>query len=359
MYDLIIVGAGPAGATLARLAAKQKRILILDRRDLANPFSGGQEKCCGGLLAPAAQKILAQFGLGLPSDVLVGPQLFTVRTLDLATKAERYYSRNYINIDREKFDRWLVSLVPTGVERCWRSVFLGAEKINAGYRVTIGRQGKTTTADCRLLIGADGAWSSVRNSIVGATLRPQYVAVQEWFLSPTPLPYYSAIFEPAVTDFYAWTIPKDETVLIGAAIPAGTGVQQRFELLKQRLACQGYDLSRSWKKRGCHLMRPASPGQICLGREDTILIGEAAGWISPSSAEGISYAFRSGLALAQALAGGEAETLTRYRGLCRPLYLNIAAKIAKGPVMYWPPLRRLAMGSGLLSLKLHKGADPR
>src|SRR5690554_3059608 len=91
MYDLVIVGGGPAGATLARLLGNEHRILILDRRDLGQPFSGGQEKCCGGLLAPDAQSMLAGFGLGLPSSVLVGPQLFTVRTMDLAAGRERYY----------------------------------------------------------------------------------------------------------------------------------------------------------------------------------------------------------------------------------------------------------------------------
>ncbi len=37
------------------------------------------EVCCGGLLAPDAQKMLAKLGLGLPNEVIVGPQMFSVK----------------------------------------------------------------------------------------------------------------------------------------------------------------------------------------------------------------------------------------------------------------------------------------
>ncbi|MGI6365932.1 MAG: FAD-binding protein [Bacillota bacterium] len=350
MYDLVIVGGGPAGATLARLLGNEHRILILDRRDLGQPFSGGQEKCCGGLLAPDAQSMLAGFGLGLPSSVLVGPQLFTVRTMDLAAGRERYYPRDYINVDREKFDRWLVSLIPPRVERRWSTLFRDLEQREKGYRVSFSQGGKDESVETRLVVGADGALSRVRAGL-GMKL-PMYIAIQEWFEAEKPLPYYSAIFDPKITDFYAWTIPKEETILVGAAIPAGIDVQVRFELLKHKLGRHGYTLGKSLKRRGCHLVRPSSPREICLGKDGIFLIGEAAGWISPSSAEGLSYAFRSALALARAIAGGKPRLLAHYRRQCRGLYLNILGKLAKSPGMYWPFLRQMAMASGLFSLEL-------
>ncbi len=55
-------------------------------------------------------------GLGLPQSVLVSPQLFVVRAMDLPSGVERYYQRFYLNMDREKSDRWLLSLVPGNVE---------------------------------------------------------------------------------------------------------------------------------------------------------------------------------------------------------------------------------------------------
>ena len=75
-YDAIIVGAGPAGSTLARLLPKDWKILLIDGR-----VPGG--KPCGGLLAPDAQKALARFDLTLPKAVLVDPRRNV--TLDPAT----------------------------------------------------------------------------------------------------------------------------------------------------------------------------------------------------------------------------------------------------------------------------------
>ncbi|MGE5654476.1 MAG: oxidoreductase, partial [Bacillota bacterium] len=46
-----------------------------------------------------------------------------------------------------------------------------------------------------------------------------YVAVQEWFKVDEALPYFTAIFDPRLTDFYAWTIPKEDYLLLGAALP--------------------------------------------------------------------------------------------------------------------------------------------
>jgi len=120
MYDIAIIGAGPAGATLARRLGSQYRVLLVDRRRMdLDPAESPISKLCGGLLAPAAQRELARQGLGIPQAVIAGPQLFAVRTLDLAADLERLYQRFYVNVDREAFDRWLVSLVPESVERCW------------------------------------------------------------------------------------------------------------------------------------------------------------------------------------------------------------------------------------------------
>ena len=59
MYDIAIVGGGPAGATLARLTGNQYRVLLLEKRTFQEPLYGGLQKCCGGLIAPDAQKMLA------------------------------------------------------------------------------------------------------------------------------------------------------------------------------------------------------------------------------------------------------------------------------------------------------------
>ena len=76
MYDIVIVGAGPAGANLARLLNEKYKVLLIDKRDLKQENPKNQAvKCCGGLLSPEAQKIMAKLDLGIPKDILVNPQL--------------------------------------------------------------------------------------------------------------------------------------------------------------------------------------------------------------------------------------------------------------------------------------------
>ena len=104
VYDVAIIGAGPAGSTLARLIAGRYRILLVDKRQPVDSSGGGSSgKCCGGLLAPDAQRMLSKLGLGLPKSVLEEPQLFVVRAIDIQQRLEGYYQRHYININRKKF----------------------------------------------------------------------------------------------------------------------------------------------------------------------------------------------------------------------------------------------------------------
>lgn len=55
---------------------------------------------CGGLLSEDAQRSLARYDITLPKDVLVDPQIFSVKTIDLGAGLVRHYQRTYLNMDR-------------------------------------------------------------------------------------------------------------------------------------------------------------------------------------------------------------------------------------------------------------------
>lgn len=218
LYDITIIGAGPAGATLARLLADQYRILLVDKTPPSGT-SAAQGKCCGGLLAPDAQKILARLGLGVPKEILAGPQLFVVRAIDLQSRAERFYQRHYLNLNRRAFDDWLRSLVPPEVVLRLGCTLRRASRVEGGWSLTLS-EGRTEFHErARILVGADGAFSSIRRFFFPDAPSPVlYLALQKWLAIPSAPPYFSAFFDPKITDFYAWTIPKDDCLLVGAAL---------------------------------------------------------------------------------------------------------------------------------------------
>lgn len=351
-YDIAIVGAGPAGATLARLLNKNYKILLLDRRDLIDGEYSQRKKCCGGLLAPDAQQMLGKMGLAVPSDILVDPQIFLVRTIDFDNSLERYYQRFYFNMDRYKFDQWLVSLVPDNVDIAMGCRFTALSECKEGYEIAFIFQNKIFTEKVKVIIGADGAWSNVRHQLYGKSdsLR-SYISVQEWFETDETIPHYGAIFDSKITDFYSWTISKNGQLLIGAALKPDKDAKNKFEKLKNNLKDYGLVFGRCIKREGAYILRPRK-SDIITGNDSSALVGEAGCFISPSSAEGLSFAFKSAYALALSLNEGIEGFQHRYRKRANKIARQITLKQMKSTVMYNKTLRGIVMRSGILSSKV-------
>jgi geranylgeranyl reductase len=356
MYDIAIIGAGPAGSTLARLLAEHRRILLVDKRPLdensKEEFTG---KCCGGLLAPDAQAMLSKMGLGLPKSVLVGPQLFVVRAIDIPRRLERYYQRYYINMDRGKFDRWLLSMVAPTVERRFGWRFKSYQRDKGHFTTKLVKNGEVCEERAAILVGADGASSRLRKLALPGHVCPKtYIAIQHWVESEEQLPYFSTLFDPEITDYYCWTIPKENHLIIGAALSPGREVSKKFELLKARLADFGIHFGKLVRRESAFILRPVVPQQISTGTDGIALIGEAGGFISPSSAEGFSYAFKSALALAETLRESPNHFEKRFRRKTRYLRVNLAVKNLKSQFIYNPRLRNIVMKSRLQSMKIYQ-----
>jgi geranylgeranyl diphosphate/geranylgeranyl-bacteriochlorophyllide a reductase len=353
MYDVAIVGSGPAGATLARMLGERYRVLLVDRRRLdLDAADTILSKPCGGLLAPAAQKELARQGLGVPHDVVAGPQLFAVRTVDLSADVERLYQRFYVNVDREAFDRWLASLVPAGVRRChgWSLESLETDADAPTLHFSTA-EGARASVRAKLVIGADGAGSDVRRLAYGDLPAPErYRAIQAAFDAGIGDPFYGAVFDESLTDFYGWTIPKGGMLLVGCAFPEGVGAPERFDEFVARLRRHGFRFGRESSRSSASLVRPSRAHHLLAGTGRVLLVGEAAGFISPSSAEGISYALRSAAHLAGALSRGIDGVDDRYAMAALPLALDVGVKAAKASAIYGAAVRRVVMRSGIGAL---------
>ncbi|MGC9367775.1 MAG: FAD-binding protein [bacterium] len=356
VYDIIIIGAGPAGSTLARLLGKVYNILLIDKRDLReNSSSRGNIKCCGGLLAPDAQKMLSKFGLGLPKSVLVDPQLFVVRAIDLEHNLERYYQRYYLNIDRFKFDKWLVSLIPEEVESKFNCSFKSYQVEQKYISVVFSQKDREVTAKTKILVGADGASSLVRRlSCGGGDVFKSYLSIQEWVKPEQKLPYFSTIFDSDLTDYYCWTIPKEDKMIIGGVFYPRENATEKFRLLKDKLRNYGYVFNNTEDQEGSLIIRPNCLIKYPPLNDNMALIGEAGGWIRPSSSEGLSYAFKSSLLLAGSLSRSFDHGVKIFRRRTKYLKKNLFFKSFKSFFIYSPAMRKIIMNSGLQSIRIYK-----
>jgi geranylgeranyl reductase len=318
MYDVTIIGGGPAGATLARLIGSKYKVLLLERRTFEQPLCNGYQKCCGGLLDPDAQNMLAKFGLGLPKNVIASPQMFAVRAIDFDNSIERYYQRHYVNVYREEFDKWIESLIPGEVDIKNRSLYRSHDIFDDHIRIKYSRDGENLEANSKIIVGADGACSAVRRHSFREKDTPKmYIALQEWFENTEKINYYGALFDKEVTDFYSWIIPKDNYLIIGSALEPKNTPYKKFLLLKEKLKRHGFELGKSIRRNGAHLFRPQSNKQIHTGSGRIALVGEAAG-------------FRKTVRLER----------------------NITIKILKSPFMYNKLLRKLVMKTGFKSVNV-------
>ena len=343
-FDIIIIGAGPAGCTLARLLADKYKIAVIDpKSDNDDSF----KKPCGGLLSEDAQKALARFDLTLPKSVIVDPQIFAVRTIDLKNDLIRHYQRFYVNLDRHRFDLWLRGLIPQNAD-IMTAKAREIKAVEGGFAVSC--EEKTVTA--KYVVGADGAGSLVRRSFFPKRKIRSYTAIQQWFRESSPNPFYSCIFDPETSDCCSWSISKDDHFIFGGAFPH-KNCRERFERQKEKLSEKwGFKFGEPVKTEACLVYRPKKMSDFVCGKDGVLLIGEAAGFISPSSLEGFSFAINSALLLAECFLKGDKGVERRYSQAAFSLKLRLMGKVLKCPFMYWSFLRKIVMKSGVSALKI-------
>lgn len=281
-WDLVVVGAGPAGATTALAALHadpSMRVLLLDRADFP------RDKSCGDGIAPHCFSALASIGV---SGVEAGWTPLT--HLELARGAESVaapMARPVYVIPREVFDARLVE----------RAVERGA--VLRKQRVTSVDE----LPDAAVVVGADGAHSVVRRHL-DLPYGRRAIAIRGYAPTPadrrgTQVIRYGDRRQPA----YAWAFDRGDglsNVGYGELLPGeGEGAPPSRALLLEQLEAllPGYE-TEGWK--GHHLPLSGFRWHQPDGR--VLLTGDAAGLINPMTGEGIYYAIATGVAAGQAAA---------------------------------------------------------
>ena len=314
IYDAVVVGGGPSGATAAEeLAMAGHSVLLMER--------GGRIKPCGGAVPP---RMLADFAI--PQGQLVARARSarmiapSGRAVDMPVGEIGYVGM----VDREEFDEFLRERARhSGAERM-QATFEKIERDDQAHPLVTFRRtrgGPIERVRARCVIGADGARSSVAKQCLPNAERVKCVFAyheiiksperdSETFDSARCDVFYQGKLSP---DFYAWVFPHGDTASIGVG-SANKGFSLRGAITRMRAELD-LDRCETVRREGAPI--PLKPLKRWDNGADVIVAGDAAGIVAPASGEGIYYAMVGGKFSAQAasemLRTGETKALKQAR----------------------------------------------
>lgn len=330
-YDTIVVGAGPAGIMAALHAAERGSVLLIDACALP------RDKSCGGMLHELSLEALAPFG-EVPENIVRSPRHVDFRYVDWDRDIRKATSVRFLNVDRAGFDDWLVSLLPDSVEVVGSCALAGFEQSPEGVTVRC-RSGEDDDIGlrCENLIGADGARSATRRALgIGATAT--YVTLQDFVELRGELPpYFDCLYLRSMGDSfgYGYVVPKGDVAIIGSVFyPKTKRPWEKADQLLATMRAAMPQLGDSLKREACAALCVRSIDDVAPGSGRVLLAGEAGGFMSPSSGEGISYALRSGIEAGRAVARHTPDAaLSAYRDGVAPLRADIHRRLRWLPLM--------------------------
>lgn len=315
-YDVVVVGAGPSGATAAEdLARSGHKVAFIDRE--------GRIKPCGGAIPP---RLIADFFI--PDDQIVA-KVNTARMISpTGRQVDIPIENGYVGmVDREHFDAFLRERAESAGAHRYAGTFTkitrDADGTHVNYRDKV--TGEDMTLTTKLVIGADGARSNVaRAEVKDGDKIPYVIAYHEIIEAPEANAAYDplrcdVIYDGRISpDFYGWVFPH------GAQASVGMGSMIKSVDVKQATA----DLRASAGLTDCKTIRregapiPLKPLDCWDNGKDVVLAGDAAGVVAPSSGEGIYYAMVGGRVAATAAAACLASGRVKDLQLARKLFMR-------------------------------------
>ncbi len=332
-YDVIIVGAGPAGSAAAiPLAQAGQKVLIVDSSEFP------REKPCGDAILPGAVQILEELGVLPEINAAQFPSISRLvisspngTKVNLSVEPINPGNR-FIMAERASFDHVLLrKAMDLGAEfrRGRVTELLQTSKAVSGIRFRAGN--KELQISAHYIVGADGSTSIVRRSLMESQPPTHSVAIRA-YAEPFHCDANTVEFHfiDEVFPGYAWIFPLGpDRANIGLGIDLddyNIGQDHLNSALNRFLAKPeirerfSSDTQISSPKAGSYWFTAVDPGPYAF--PGALLTGDAAGFMDPLSGEGIRNALLSGKLAGEAISDAlkkdwsPVRTVTLYSHSC-------------------------------------------
>ncbi|MGA8302873.1 MAG: NAD(P)/FAD-dependent oxidoreductase [Thermoplasmata archaeon] len=283
-YDVVVVGAGPAGSLAARAAAEGgATTLLLDHRpELGHPVQCGE-------FVPSATELADLFGCSeLIARTFEVPPGTVLRETRWMTCVSPYGHRfrfplTGFTVSRRAFDKALA----------YRAEGAGAElRHPVGV---VGLQGDEVrlaggeTVRARAVIAADGPLSTIGRSVGFAPRRTMFRMITATIDGPLT-DEIDLHFGHAAPGGYAWRFPRATDANVGLGVTRTTRGRSLDLLLQDFLTSQGLGPARD----PTHWWVPVGPPPASLVRGRALFAGDAANLVMATNGGGIPTAMLSG-----------------------------------------------------------------
>jgi geranylgeranyl reductase len=311
-YDVAVIGGGPSGAVAAAELAKAGISTVLIERNLANV------KPCGGAIP-----------LGLIEEFQIPDSLVEKKLSKMSVRSPRgrmismEMPNGYVGmVRRERFDRYLRDCAKESGVEILEALVKEIKAGSNGYTITLSKD--LPPVEASYVIGADGANSKTASELGFPPNDLKVIAMQQRFrYCPSLKPYEDLVeiwFDEEVSpDFYGWIFPKTDHIAIG------TGTEEHrhnVRQLQQRFVEKIGITEKPYLDEAAKI--PMKPRKS-FTQPRAILVGDAAGLVTPANGEGIFFAMRSGKLGGQAMVEHirKGTPLKNYETLFRSLYAPI------------------------------------
>lgn len=321
--DILIAGAGPAGATTSLFLSKQKiPHIIIDKASFP------RDKICGDALSGKVVEVFRKLDPSLIDEIAALPGEYT------PSWGVKFIAPNYNFIDipfksdisKEKhapgfiakrldFDNFLVSKINPQYAQFWQNCELvDATPTDGGYALKLKKDGQEITVFTRLLVGAEGDRTIAGKKLGGIKMEPEHycAGIRAYYKGVEglhPQNFIELHFLDELLPGYFWIFPLPNGMAnVGAGILSKSASRKKVNLREKMLAIiqnnpqiapRFKNATQEGKVQGWGL--PLGSKKRPISGNGFLLTGDAASLIDPFTGEGIGNAMICGRFAAQTI----------------------------------------------------------